>query len=294
MLASKRIGLHYKSMNAENKFELIEIHHSFAETDFGKTLASKVRYERYKPAGVTNERWTELLGADVGNLSHLQLTYGLTKSMNKHLQETQPGLLDQEEEELLKTAALIHDWGEAIVGDISYSDKTEEDEVEEREQLSIILDQHTDNKAPQMKELIEGAANNVVFNPDSKLGHIFNTVERIGYMRTGLRAGYHIQHGNAADCEHGLRWLVADVFGNIPPELLKRSATYIPVRDYLDSQSAEISRTFGLVHPETFENYLPEQREAKIAAFYSSRSAWVYWLSTRTSTPIQQSELLIH
>ncbi len=62
--------------------DFLDIHLSFAETIHGQKLAENVRYERYKPDDVTNQRWVELLGADVNNLTHLTLTYGLTRSLS--------------------------------------------------------------------------------------------------------------------------------------------------------------------------------------------------------------------
>jgi len=63
------------------------------------------------------------LGADVNNLTHLTLTYGLARSFVLHQEEADPNFLTNQEKETLLTAALIHDWAEAIVGDLSWMKK---------------------------------------------------------------------------------------------------------------------------------------------------------------------------
>jgi hypothetical protein len=82
--------------------EFLGIHQSFAATELGAKLAANVRYAIYKPTEVTNERWEALLGADVNNLAHLSLTYGLAKSMVENLRQFQPGFLDPHEEIVLQ------------------------------------------------------------------------------------------------------------------------------------------------------------------------------------------------
>ncbi len=265
-------------MHTERQPQLMDIHRAFSETEFGQTLADQVRYDRYKPADVTNERWVELLGADVGNLTHLPLTFGLTRDFITQLRQSQPGFLDEGEESVLQTAALIHDWAEAVVGDITYSDKSDEDEVEERNQLAGIIDKLEDN-SPELRELIDRALEEVVFTPDTKLGQVFNTVERVGYVRTALRASQHVLESSAPDCEEGLRWIVADVFGNHPEALIERSFVYAPVKKYLLAKKDEISLAFRIVGPETFENYPTEdQRKLKEYLFYKSRGKFHAWL----------------
>jgi hypothetical protein len=263
-------------MTPEKRSGFIAIHQSFAETELGATLADRIRYEKYKPAEVSNERWEDLLGADVNNLAHMPLTYGLTRSMIRNLQDTQPGFLNDHEEEVLQVTALIHDQAEAIVGDINYNDKTPEDEVEEMHHLSAILDEHYEGDTSDIKHIILEAAE-VMKSPDSKLGHVFNTIERIGYMRTALRAAEHVKRGAAPDCEEELRWMTADVLGNHTVTLMERADDYIPVRIYLGNQAHVIDEAFSIVTPEVFTNYPPEQRQSKELAHHSAYAAWRQW-----------------
>lgn len=259
----------------------MEIHKEFEKTDFGQTLAGRVRYERYKPVDATNERWTKLLGADVNNLTHLTLTYGLTQDFIRTTGKLQPDYLNVEDEELLQVAALIHDWAEAIVGDVSFGDKTAENEKEEQAAFESHLAEFYTGDAT---ELVNRARREVVFDHtgESKLGKVFNAIERVGYLRTALRATTHVLNGDAPDCDSGLRWLVADVFSQQPTVLMEYAETFLPIKQYLQNQSEMISRAFALTEhggDTVFDNYPPEQREIKRSQFGQSYLAWQNWLN---------------
>jgi hypothetical protein len=257
---------------------LMTIHYAFAETEEGEKLASRIRYEKYKPAEVSNERWLELFGADVNNLDHMLLTRGLTRSMVRHLKQDRPGYLAPREEDVLEVAALIHDRGEASTkkGDVSYSDKTDEDNAEEMVQLAALLDRQHSEDLGGVKSLVTDAFE-VVRDSETKLGLVFNTVERIGYMRTALRAAEHIKDGTAPDCEEGLRWIVADVFGNQLKVLIRRIPEHPPIRTYFESKTTEIWEAFKVVKNETFANYVPEKQQAKEEAFEAACREWYQW-----------------
>lgn len=261
---------------------LMDVHHAFSATDLGIVLAGQVRYERYKPPEVSNDRWVEVLGADVNNLTHLTLTRGLTRDFAKQARTNQPDLLNTHEELVLEAAALIHDWAEAVVGDITYSDKTTEHENEEIRQLETILNQFSGSDYETTRDLIGQAAAEVVFNPDSKLGHIFNTIERVGYVRTALRASRHVLNNTAPDCAEGLRWIVADVFGNHITALLERVSDYAPVHSYLVNTRIDIANAFTVVAPRSFSYYEPDQQKPKEDAFHQAYVKFHIW---RTSLP---------
>lgn len=259
--------------------QLMDIHREFTNTEAGMTLAENVRYERYKPAKVTNERWVKLLGADVNNLTHLTLTYGLTQDYIRSSESLQPGYLNTAEQELLQVAALVHDWAEAVVGDISFGDKTPNDEIAEQAAFEAHATQFYSGGAT---ELISKARTEIVFdhNGKSKLGRVFNAIERVGYLRTALRASDHIIREDAPDCDGGLRWLTADVLSQQPVELIKYSQEFAPVRQYLQKQSGKIAQAFALTAAqgdEVFDNYTSEKREEMRLRFQQSYDAWREW-----------------
>ncbi len=266
-------------MSTEIQPNIMDIHNAFAATDLGQELATRVRYERYMPEGVTNERWQELLGADVNNLLHMPLTRGIARAMNRNLRRDQPGLMTPHEEQVLEAAAIIHDWAEVIVGDITYSNKTIQDEAQERGHLRKIIEDVAQQQ-PHLADLIFEAAEEVVFDDHTKLGRIFNTVERVGYLRTAIRASEHVVNDTATDCELGLRWLVADVVGGHVVALMERSDEYVPVKRYLADRSAYINRAFAIVQPTDFDNYSEDTKAIKQEAFNTSLAAWL-----ATATP---------
>ncbi|HMI09772.1 MAG TPA: hypothetical protein VK497_05260 [Candidatus Saccharimonadales bacterium] len=65
-------------------------------------------------------------------------------------------------------------------------------------------------------ELVDQARREIVFDHESKLGELLNAIERIGYLRTALRAHEILQIG-VSDFElaEGLEWLVFDVLSNL-------------------------------------------------------------------------------
>jgi hypothetical protein len=262
----------------EEASRLFDIHTAFAETEYGHLLASRVRYEKYKPGDMSNEHWVKLLGADVNNLTHLSLTYGLTRSLITHLEQEQPQLLSKDEENILQTAALIHDWAESIVGDISFGDKTAADETEEQRQLSMNLQHFFNGESKEAEAYVDIAMAEVIFTPESKLGRIFNAIERAGYLRTALRASRHVVEGTAPECREGLEWLIADVLSNQPIKLMEYAAELQPIKNFLINQQAVISEAFELVSPYTFINYGSVRQAYKEAEFADQKTAWERWI----------------
>lgn len=207
-------------MTAETEPRLLDIHHAFAETDFGAELAKNIRYGTYRPPEVNETEWVNLLGADVNNLSHLQLTYGLTRVFINHMEEA---------------AEWIHQ---------------------------------------AMKE--------VIFNPETRLGKMFNAIERVGYVRTALRAQEHIKEGTAPDCEAGLKWLVADVLSNYHPAALARVADELPpVKQYLLAQHELITEAFDMVEVSVFANYQGAKSQEKEDALEGCWEVWSMWLDSQ-------------
>lgn len=259
--------------------DVFAIHKAFAATVHGEVLADKIRYERYNLAHLTNEEWVSLLGADVNNLTHMPLTYGLTKSFIKETERAGSPCLSETEQLLLQVAAIIHDQGEAIVGDISFSDKTEADEAEEKLQFEQNLEAFCPGASFEMKKIIVQARDEVVFDRDgtTKLGRIFNAIERVGYVRTALRASSHAQNETMSAATPGLRWIIADVFGNQPAKLIEYASDYPAVSNYLVAQKDKITAAFNLVRPEDFENY-EANAETKRAQFNEGLEAWQNWL----------------
>jgi hypothetical protein len=222
----------------------------------------------------------KLLGADVNNLTHLTLTYGLARSFVLHQEEADPNFLTNQEKETLLTAALIHDWAEAIVGDLSWDEKTEQAEAEEIAAFKRSLSEFYPEETGDIQQQIQQARDEVIFNPDGRLGRMFNAIERVGYIRTALRASKHVIAGDAQDCEGGLRWIVGDVFGNHIIKTLEYAEDYPPVRMFLSNQLADIDVAFETVNSQVFDNYKPQQRGQERLDFDDAHLVWNDWVQS--------------
>lgn len=284
MLALVRILVNHRGMSAEGStttgLDFIGVHEAFAETPFGQTLADRVRYAKFKPENVSNERWIALLGPDVSNLDHLIDTYHLTRHFITHTEQLQPGTLSLREQALLQAGAISHDWGEGVPGltDVSYSDKTAADEQAEKEAFMENLSGFYEGEE-LMKSLLYGAATQIIFSRDTRLGRMFNGIERIGYVRTGLRADEHVRAGTAPDCEDGLRWLSAEVLSNHhTTHLTMLSGRLLAVDHFLRTQADYITEAFDGADGSIFHGRLhPSQANAKEQAIKDAKELWQVW-----------------
>jgi hypothetical protein len=228
-------------MELDTQEKILNIFRAFSHTQYGVKLASSIRYERYNLAGMPSEKWIKTLGVDVDNLWHMMLTYELARAFIGESRLYDPQFLSQPEEELVLIAAIIHDQGEAIVGDISYGDKNENDETTE---ALVLVDQQktiTKNLDSHTAELIQTAIKQIVFCPvtDNKLALVFNAIERVGYLRTGMRAYSHLAEGNTHS--EGLRWLVYDVTTNHVGTLTEYAKTLPVVEKFLTKYVSTIT-----------------------------------------------------
>jgi hypothetical protein len=235
-------------MNTESAAPAIDylgIHDSFAETEHGITLAACVRWNKYKPVEISNQRWVELLGPDANNLDHLVDTYNLTSDFIARTDCLQPGLLAPRDKAVLKISAITHDWGESIKPDINYFDKTDADEIEEQQIFFDNLANFYTGGDTDVQELITEALETVIFDRESRLGGMFNVIERIGYMRTGLRAAEHVREATAPDCADHLRWLAACVLSSDhATHLIRNSRQLQAAQHFLVLREVDITDAF--------------------------------------------------
>jgi hypothetical protein len=236
-------------MNAPHS-EVYDIHTSFSKTVYGEKLSRDVRYDKYRPDHISKDEWVKLLGADVNNLTHMPLTYGIARAFINDARQHQPDLLNEGEEKLLLVAAISHDWAESITTDISYGDKTLANDEEEKLMFEQNVAQFYNGED---FDLVDQARREVVFNHDSKVGELLNAVERIGYLRTALRA-HDILLAGVSDPELklGLEWLIFDVFSNLQskenmdsqPKLLELRK-FSPVASYLRAVEYRVQDGFS-------------------------------------------------
>lgn len=281
-LPRKSATMKYMSVEATHAIDYLGIHEAFAESEYGVTLAANVRYAKYKPAEMANERWEELLGPDVNNLAHLADTYHLAADFVSRTDRLQPGLLSQRDKAALKISAIIHDWGESIIPDINYFEKTDADEAAERQVFADNLPNFYTGGDGATQELIAEAAETIIFDRESRLGNIFNVIERIGYLRTGLRAAEHVREGSAPDCHSHLRWLAASVMSSDHTTCLVRQSDLLAAQYFLALRQVSISEAFDASQdPAIFTSLEPEQAAVRGQGLHEARVVWGAWCAGR-------------
>ncbi len=178
----------------------IAIHNTFRESFFGQKAAEITRWSHRQPASMTNKEWEHLLGADMNDITHMQLMYGLTRFFIHHC-ETPPkswkkGEVPKDaqftpyEKRTFEILAITHDWPEAIMGDKQLKDKNKHDDAEEAHLLFSLA--YTIFPLPVFTESLERNAivdaSGNLNNQKTKIGRAFRVVEHLGYLRTCLIA----------------------------------------------------------------------------------------------------------
>lgn len=253
-----------------------ELHRAFSETSHGQKMGESIRFAKYNLSDMPNDEWEKLLGRDVNNLEHMSLTHGIAVAFIRYCETYQPELLTDEEKKILLLTAITHDWGEAIRGDVSFGDKTKQEEAQEVEDFNLVIDSLSYGSFTY--EEIKYAQEIAFDHHGSKLGRIFYAIERLGYMRTALKASEIVLAQRQPDeTTFGLIWLVADVLSNHMHEdqLLKESYRYDALFAAITAHHEEIDAAFDLAlrHPTAFENYGEEAQE-KNNSVQIARKQW--------------------
>jgi hypothetical protein len=143
---------------------------------------------------MTDEQFEGLIGVDVNNLKHIQLTFATARvflaycenpdSIWKGTVSVEAQFTDDEKAVLL-LCAITHDWGEAVVGDIAQPLKTKASEKKEFTELLRIA-KEVSGPNTELYEKISESVRVVLQDSDSKLARAFNAIEKVGYQRSGL------------------------------------------------------------------------------------------------------------
>lgn len=168
-----------------------EIYELFANSSYGKRLRREVRYGLYKPEELSNEEWVKVLGPDINNLEHLKTTFEVAGNFIYHARHPHPEWVgeinfSEEEERTLCLTAVIHDWGEAVMGDIQWHRKTAKDRQNEFEILKGLIEELCRYKFvdPIVEKMYLAA--DVAFDKDEKLSPAFNAIEHVGYAKNAF------------------------------------------------------------------------------------------------------------
>lgn len=187
-----------KLSGKEKPFKKIFI--TFAKTNYGKTLRSNIRFHEFIPDGMSKEAWLKTLGGDVSNLYHLAVSlentkYFLSVCSNPHTKwhsrVPKEARFTLEEQRNLLFTSVIHDWAEAIIGDIPVTSKKETDEDQEMVVLRRLMHEILgDGKDSKKIDSLANTVQTILTDKSTKLGQAFNAIERMGYLKTGMRAWY--------------------------------------------------------------------------------------------------------
>jgi len=252
------------------------------DSEQGKILKGSERWERYKPAEMTEiGQWEEILGYDVNNLEHMRLTDCIAIAVVDSQNEAILGSFSREEKSILRKAALTHDLAEAITGDINYNFKTEDDEKKELQLMRSILKQQIfegkidENEREQIILILK--------DKSTKLGETFGVVESIGYFRTAMVAWKKskLPEYQASGVSENLAWITNNVLIHQIPKLIEKSKKFVLVGKVLDFYEDRIIDAFENMPPEIFDKYNPEEKEKNREKFETARNAWDNYLISK-------------
>lgn len=266
------------------------IHDAFAESSHGKALKKVIRYERYLQAtNLTQDEWSDLLGDEANNLDHMNFADAITirfldscaKAARKK-NANQAIIFSKDDASLLRLTSRIHKWGEAIRGynDITFSDRTIEDEAAEHHALQRILRVRARTIALNEQDenalvfLIRTALKEIAIDRTSKLGKAFNAIERITYLSTALKV-FESLSTHDEKTQRGLSWLIFDVLQNQVETMCTYAAMYPPVYEFLEEHKASISQAFETLSDSVVSFYPPEQQAMRKDRFHKAKQRWV-------------------
>lgn len=255
-----------------SEMSFAQIDEAFSRSQYHESLAAISRFDLYMPEEVDGRQWEHWLGADVNGAKHLKVTYGLARAFLQKVEQDPAMPLSDDEKRMLQFASIVHDWGEAVVGDVNYDLKTESDEkkevVELRKMLKVVLDARFDD---QVIEEILG----IVHFKKGRLGEMFNLIERVGYMRTGLNAWESRGYSPNRPLSNAFEWLSSNVAGNQVPKLLDYSKRFPPVALYLSNVRHQISDVFTNVPAGIFANFNTKAKQVKQEnKFLAAKGDW--------------------
>lgn len=244
----------------------LKVDEAFSETIYGQTLKRNVRWEKFKPAHSSNEEWEKLLGSDANNYRHLRHQYGLMRVFLERLVKDGSLELSQNDIEVLLLTPLVHDWAEAVVGDINFEYKTAAHEKKERTILGRQLVEVVPHLigAETRAKILE-----TTFESTTRLGQLFNITEKIGYFRTAINAWKRV---NENPDQTNLDAVVTNVVGHNLGLLIELSKDFGPVDEYLRFHRDTINQVISHYSDYDFGFY-PEQDRAKSRGNYQKATA---------------------
>jgi 5'-deoxynucleotidase YfbR-like HD superfamily hydrolase len=222
-------------------YDVHQRHIDFLNTDYGRRMQDIYRFGGYlakTTASLDGDEtaartlWREWLGPDVVLATHEAHTARLARFVIER--ETRTPLTVVEGSQLL-FVALHHDKGESVVGDISRTEKTSEDEAAEEAAIIHVLSEVYPEYGEEELALILHAteANQSIDFENTKVRSIFDTIELIGYYDTALMAQRAAQVAERPHDKALLREMSHVVARNWYPQLTTRARDLSSFEAYL-------------------------------------------------------------
>jgi len=227
--------MQYIENSAQNFFRY------FKETNEGRKLKEKIRWDRYKPDDITAKEFNSTLGSDINNFNHMPLSRGLAKVFCEH------NNYDSNKTHILLDAALLHDIGEAKVGDTIDDQKNKNKEKKEKEAFDWFLNKYTKKfKIEQpIVEYLKFLKTEIIFNKDTELGKDFDCFESLGYLRTSLIVFEKSKSKKIDDnFKTNLHWLTLNVIHRNLCSIIKNAEIYPAAKEYLKNNKSTINEIF--------------------------------------------------
>ena len=181
-----------------------ELYENLRNTEYGQTLESNVRWGTFKPEWMTSGAWERLLGPDVNNYRHMKFMAGLTDEYLSEAEQSNFGFTE-EDADLLKATAWVHDFAEAIDGDIPDPLKEHTVQAYEAERKSLITVLGSVTESPEeVADLVIP-----VMQGRSELSVHWRCIEQLGYLKTTDRAGVQADRMNDVQQEFNLTFTQA-------------------------------------------------------------------------------------
>jgi hypothetical protein len=255
------------------------IYAEFARTPYGERLGNSVRWEKYNTSNLSDKAWVDLLGDDANNLYHMRVTYEIAKQFIEYQNASDNEPIDQVSGSLILLAAIVHDQGEAIVGDISYGDKSQQHEHDE---ISA-FEGHFAAMNPGMdtitRALAKSAIRSVIFDSSTPEGAAFNAIERVGYFTTALSVADKRDQIEDPEVARGIDWLIADVLLHQIASLIECAKTYSLPYELLKANAGMIHQLFTTTRTDVFDNY-KEEAPKKQERFVKAQQLWTDFCRT--------------
>ncbi len=183
--------------------EYNELFNRYRESPFGLYHAKQTpRYAQPDKYEYDHSQILEDLGKDVHPVEHMQHTHD---TITQPFVVAQAYELTPREVIVLKLGTYGHDTGECeygelveegyeVTGDIAYAEKAKRDEKNEQKIRRYIMKKLW----PEIPDDLLDEMDQMIMKPETKLGRMFNSIERLGYLETGLEAS-----GVVVDNYHG-------------------------------------------------------------------------------------------